>query len=281
MPQVSTLDLVLAAESRKSGIGAFNVVHLETAEAIAAAAERANLPVIMQVSHNCIRYHGGFEPIGRAMLEIARNSTAEIAVHLDHCESVELACQAIDLGFSSVMYDGSTLPYEENLAATAKVVEYAHKNGATVEAELGEIGGKKSAHAPGVRTDPAESKEFVAATGVDTLAVAVGSEHAMTSRTATLDHELIGRLREAAGVPLVLHGSSGVSDEEILRGIASGMTKINVSTHLNGFYTGAIREYLAANPDVVDSRKYTIAGREALSQEAQRLLTLFASGSAQ
>ncbi|MFW0121965.1 class II fructose-bisphosphate aldolase [Rothia sp. CCM 9419] len=276
MPQINTIDLVRSADQNRRGIGAFNVVHLETAEAIAQAAETTGLPVIMQLSHNCINFHGNLTPLGQAMIDIAQLSTANIAVHLDHCESVDLACQAIDLGFNSVMYDGSTLPYEENLAATVKVVEYAHRNGASVEAELGEIGGKKGAHTPGVRTDPTEAHEFVQTTGVDTLAVAVGSEHAMTERTARLDHELITQLRESTGVPLVLHGSSGVSDEQILQGIRSGMTKINVSTHLNSFFTEAIAQYLHQNPTVVDSRKYLGAAREALSAEAARLLSVFA-----
>lgn len=275
MPQVSSLEIVQAAAHQGTGIAAFNVIHLETAEALVTAAERAQLPLIVQISHNCIKYHGSLEPIGAAALALARGSAADIAVHLDHCEDVDLAKAAIDLGFSSVMYDGSTLSYEDNVQATKEVADYAHAHGCTVEAELGEIGGK-SAHTPGVRTDPAEAQDFVQRTSVDLLAVAVGSEHAMQERTAQLDHALIQRLAQATGVPLVLHGSSGVPDAEILRGIHSGMTKINVSTHLNGFYTRAIREYLAEHPQVTDSRKYTAAGRDALAKEAQRMLELFA-----
>lgn len=275
MTRTSSLEIVRAAASRGVGAAAFNVIHLETAEALVAAAERAGKPLILQLSHNCVRYHNDqLEPIGQAMIALADNTDAQIAVHLDHCESVELAKAAIDLGFNSVMYDGSTLAVPENIANTREVVDYAHARGATVEAELGEIGGK-GAHTPGVRTDPEEARQFVADTGVDLLAVAVGSEHAMQSRTASLDLELIAELKEAAGVPLVLHGSSGVPDEEIQRGIAAGMTKINVSTHLNGFFTRAIRDYLAENPEVTDSRKYLKAGREALSKEAERLIGVF------
>lgn len=276
MPQTSTLKLVAAAAQKHTGVGAFNVLHLETAEALVAAAERSGLPVILQLSHNCVKYHGSFEPLAQAMIAIAKASPADVAVHLDHCEDPELAKRAADLGFSSVMFDGSWLDIEENLAKTKEVTDYAHARGVDVEAELGEIGGKQGAHAPGVRTDPAEAKKFVEKTGVDMLAVAVGSEHAMATRTATLDHELIGRLKEAAGVPLVLHGSSGVADEEIQEGIRSGMTKINVSTHLNGFFTRAIRKFLDENPELTDSRKYIAAGREALSGEAERLLKVFA-----
>lgn len=272
MPLTATAELM----STGRGTGAFNVIHLETAEALVAAAERSGLPVILQISQNCADYHGGLEPIGLATLAIARASSAPVAVHLDHAEDAALARAAIDLGFSSVMFDGATLDYPANVAATAGVVDYAHERGVFVEAELGEIGGKDGAHAPGVRTDPNEAVRFVTDTGVDALAVAVGSSHAMSRREASVDLELIGRIHGVLDVPLVLHGSSGVPDHQLVSAIRSGMTKINVSTHLNGYFTRAVREYLAADQDVVDSRKYLRAGREALSAEAERLLTLFA-----
>lgn len=271
-----TRELITDAAAAGTGIGAFNVIHLETAEAIVSAAERAGLPVILQISENCVGYHGGLEPIGLGCLALAGSSAAGVAVHLDHAEDDELARRAIDLGFGSVMFDGSKLDFADNVATTAEVVGYAHDRGAMVEAELGEIGGKDGAHAPGVRTDPEEASSFVSKTGVDALAVAVGSSHAMTAREASLDLDLIGRLHDALAVPLVLHGSSGVPDETIQAAIRAGMTKINVSTHLNGFFTRAIRDYLAENPEVVDSRKYVAAGRAALSAEAERMLRLFA-----
>jgi fructose-bisphosphate aldolase class II len=197
-------------------------------------------------------------------------------VHLDHAEDDELARMAVDLGFGSVMFDGAKLDYESNVDTTVRIVEYAHARDVWVEAELGEIGGKDGAHAPGVRTDPAEAHRFVAETGVDSLAVAVGSSHAMTKRSAALDLELITRINAVVPVPLVLHGSSGVSDDQLVAAIAAGMTKINVSTHLNSFFTAAVRSYLTHNPEVVDSRKYVAAGRDALSAEAERLIRLFA-----
>lgn len=200
-------------------------------------------------------------------------------MHLDHAERVELVHEAVALGFSSVMYDGGKLPYDENVAVTAEVVAHCREAGVFVEAELGEVGGKDGAHAPGVRTDPAEARAFVAATGVDALAVAVGSSHAMKERTASLDLDLIERLRAAVPVPLVLHGSSGVPDEVITRAIVAGMRKINVSTHLVGLFTRAVRETLDAQPDLVDSRKYLGAGRKAVTPEAARLIRLFAGAS--
>ncbi len=277
MTLTPTRTLLDEARTRGAGVGAFNVIHLETAEALAAAAEATGRGVILQLSENCVRYHGGFDPIARAMLAVAERARAPIAVHLDHAEDPKLALRAIDAGFGSVMYDGATLPFAENVAATRRVVAHAATVGTLVEAELGEIGGKDGAHAPGVRTDPTEAARFVADTGVDALAVAVGSSHAMTERTAAIDLDLISRLREAVPVPLVLHGSSGVSDELIVRGIHAGLTKINVSTHLNAGFTGAIRAYLDQNPAVVDSRRYITAGREAVAAEAARLVELFAS----
>lgn len=275
MTLTATRALVTAAARNGTGIGAFNVIHLETAEALVAAAEQAGLPVILQISQNCARYHGGLRPIATATLEIARAASVAVAVHLDHAEDEELAFEAVDLGFGSVMYDGAHLDYDRNVASTARVVRYAHARGGYVEAELGTIGGKQGAHAPGVRTDPEEAAAFVRATNVDALAVAVGSSHAMTTRVATLDLDLIARLHAAVDVPLVLHGSSGVADEQIVGAISAGMTKVNVSTHLNGVFTAAVRAYLVANPSVVDSRKYVGAGRSALAGEAARMLRLF------
>ncbi|MEZ2391321.1 class II fructose-bisphosphate aldolase [bacterium RCC_150] len=276
MTLVSTRELMDAAAANGIGQGAFNVIHLETAEGLVAGAEAAGVPLILQISENCVRFHGSLLPIARGTLSIARDAAVPIALHLDHAESEELALQAVDLGFGSVMYDGGQLPYGRNVEATCRVAKYAKDHGVYIEAELGRIGGKDGAHAPGVRTDPAEARSFVEATGVDALAVAVGSSHAMTERNASLDLSLISRLKQAVRLPLVLHGSSGVADGMLVAAIRAGMTKINVSTHLNGFFTRAVREYLDANPSVVDSRKYIKAGRDALVMETARLLTLFA-----
>lgn len=276
MSLVNTRELMDAAATAGIGQGAFNIIHLETAEGLVAGAEAAGVPLILQISENCAKFHGGLEPLARGALAIARDASVPVALHLDHAESEELALQAVDLGFGSVMYDGAHLPYAENVEATRRVAAYAHERGVHVEAELGKVGGKDGAHAPGVRTDPGEARDFVAATGVDALAVAVGSSHAMTERSAQLDLELITRLKDAVQRPLVLHGSSGVADETLVAAIRAGMTKINVSTHLNGFFTRAVRDYLDANPAVVDSRKYIAAGRDALVVETARLLTLFA-----
>lgn len=277
MPLVPTAELMAEASERGCGVGAFNVLHLETAEALVAAAEEAGHGLILQISQNLVRFHGALQPIALASLAVASASSARVAVHLDHAEDEDLVDEAIALGFGSVMFDGATLPYEQNVAATRRVVDKAHAAGVYVEAELGEIGGKDGAHAPGVRTDPIEAKQFVAETGVDALAVAVGSSHAMATRTASLDLELVAAIRSAVDVPLVLHGSSGVPDDLMTASIRAGIRKVNVSTHLNKAFTGGVRAYLDGDDTVVDSRKYLGAGRAAMQHEATRLLRLFAA----
>lgn len=266
----------LAARAREQGVGlaAFNVVHLENAQAFTAAAAAAGSPVVLQISQNAAKYPGALAPIALATLEIARRASTEVVVHLDHADDLDLIHEALDLGFTSVMYDGSKLPDAQNRSRTAEVVEAAHARGVSVEAELGEVGGKDGVHDPSARTDPQEAARFVAETGVDLLAVAVGSSHAMTERTASLDNALISAIARAVKVPLVLHGSSGVADEDIQAAIRAGMTKINMSTHLNQVFTSAVRNRLEADPGLVDTRRWMAPAREAGRTEAERLLGL-------
>lgn len=255
-------------------IAAFNVITLEYAEGIVAGAERAGLPVLLSVSHNAVRFHGGLAPLAAACRALADAASVPVALHLDHCESEELVMEAAGLGFASAMFDVSTRPYAENVAATARVAAGAHERGLWVEAELGEIGGKDGAHAPGVRTDPAEATAFVAATGVDALAVAVGSSHAMTSRTARLDVDLISRLAAAVPVPLVLHGSSGVDDDGIRAAVAAGIRKVNVGTQLSAAYSNAVRAELGGS---TDPRRALAAAREAIAADVAHLLDVISS----
>ncbi len=274
MPLYPTSDMVRAAAATGHGVGAFNVIQIEHAEAFVAGAAAANAPVVLQISENAVKYHCSLAPIGLAMLAVARQAALPVAVHLDHVGSVDLVQEAVDLGFTSVMFDASKLSYKDNVAETARVVELCHAAGVGVEAELGEIGGKDGVHAPGARTNPADAAAFVAATGVDALAVAVGSSHAMLTRDAALDFPLITEIRDTIGVPLVLHGSSGVADADLTHAVEAGMTKVNISTHLNHAFTDAVRAYLAENPDVVDTRKYLGAGRTAVANEVTRLLAV-------
>lgn len=276
MPLVSLAPLARERAAAGKGLGAFNVIHLENAEWFVRAAEAAQEPVVLQISQNAVNYHGSLAPIALATLAVAKQATVPVVVHLDHAEDVSLVFEAIDLGFTSVMYDGSKLDYAANVETTKRVVDRAHASGISVEAELGEVGGKDGVHALGVRTSPTEAQSFVAATGVDLLAVAVGSSHAMTTRDAVLDLELIGQLKDVLEVPLVLHGSSGVADDIMAAAIRAGMTKINVSTHLNKIFTTQVREYLDQNPSVVDSRKYIAKAMDAVEREVTRLLKHYA-----
>ena len=266
----------LLSGTSRVGVGAFNVIQLEHAEAIIAGAVTADLPVIVQISENAVRYHGGLAALGTAALILARDCPLPIVVHLDHAEDEDLIREALDLGFKSVMFDGSKLAWEENLSRTAAVAKLCHEAGASIEAELGEVGGKDGAHAPGVRTDPDEAGRFVEATGVDSLAVAVGTSHAMADRSAVVDLDLIGALAAAVPVPLVLHGSSGVDDAGLQAAVRAGISKVNIGTRLNQVLTEVVRERLAADPALSDPRKYLGPGRTAIQAEVSRMLELLA-----
>ncbi|MFV0137520.1 class II fructose-bisphosphate aldolase [Streptomyces sp. HMX87] len=310
MPLATTGGLVTRAAAARSAVAAFNIITLEHVEAVVAGAESVAAPVVLQVSENAVKFrYGRLLPLARAAVAAAERASVPVALHLDHVQSDSLLRQAPDAGFSSVMYDASRLPYAENLAATRAAADWAHAQGLWIEAELGEVGGKAGpggwgsgrpggwgsgrlaergsgrsaergrgarppldAHAPGARTDPAEARAFVADSGVDALAVAVGSTHAMTTRTATLDHDLLKRLSAALDVPLVLHGSSGVPDGQLAAAVAGGIAKVNVGTALNAAMTGAVREYLAANPEAVDSRGYLTVGRQAMVRTVTEII---------
>jgi len=272
MPAARMEEIVGPAATAGRGVGAFNVIGIEYAEAIVSGAEAAGAPVVLQLSQNCVAYHGALGPLGRACAAIAGSAAVPVALHLDHVTGTDLVREADGLGIGSVMYDASALPYDQNVRATAAVARWCHERGMWVEAELGEIGGKDGVHSPRARTDPGEAARYVDATGVDALAVAVGSSHAMLTRDAVLDTRLIARIHGAVGVPLVLHGSSGAPDAALAAAVGAGMTKINVATQLNKTFTAAVRDRLAADPSLVDPRRYGAAGRDAIAIEVTRLL---------
>ncbi|MFG3662025.1 class II fructose-bisphosphate aldolase [Streptomyces sp. NPDC047706] len=280
MPLVRTGELVTRAADARSAVAAFNIITLEHIEAVIAGAESAGSGVVLQVSENAVKFrYGRLLPLARAAVTAAERAAVPVALHLDHIQSDSLLRQAPDAGFSSVMYDAARLAYAENLAATRAAADWAHAQGLWIEAELGQVGGKDGqppldAHAPGARTEPAQARAFVTGTGVDALAVAIGSSHAMTTRTATLDHTLLKRLSGTLDVPLVLHGSSGVPDGDLTAAVAGGITKVNVGTALNVAMTGAIREFLAARPEAVDSRMYLSVGREAMVRTVTAMLRI-------
>lgn len=275
MPLVPMAQAVAGA--RPGGLAAFNVIELEHAEAIVAGAEAARRPVVLQLSENTVAFHGALAPLALACLRIAAGAAVPVVVHLDHAVRRDLVTEAVELGVLSVMFDASALGYDDNVAATASVTRWCHERGAWVEAELGEVGGKDGVHSPGARTDPAQAATYVTATGVDALAVAVGSSHAMLTREAHLDNTLITEIAAAAGVPLVLHGSSGVPDGGLVAAVRHGMVKINIATQLNKVLTGAVRTVLAADEKGVDPRKWMGPARSAVAAEAERLLVLLAA----
>ena len=279
MPLVPTGGLVAEAARRNGAVAAANVITLEHAEAICAAATECGVAVILQISENAVTFHGGrLRPIAAAAADVARTAGVPVALHLDHVTHDALVAEAADAGFSSLMYDAGALAYEENVERTAHAARVAHGSGLWVEAELGYVGGKpgavQSAHTAGVRTDPDEAFDYVARTGVDALAVAVGSSHAMTTRSATLDIDLIARLDARLDVPLVLHGSSGVPDDQLRAAAAAGIRKVNVGTALNIAMTRSIRDYLAEHEQAVDPRAYLAPARQAMASAVGRVLTV-------
>ena len=277
MSIVRTDVLVRIARAAGGAVLGVNVVTLEHAEAVTAAAEEAGRPVILQVSENAVAFHrGALAPLAAACRLMAERSSARIALHLDHVTDWALLREAADCGFSSVMFDAGARPYVDNVRDTRAAADWAHGAGLWIEAELGHVGGKdaqvRSAHAEGVRTDPVEARTYVDVTGVDALAVAVGSSHAMRTRSAQLDHELLARLRDVSHVPLVLHGSSGVADDELRSAVRHGITKVNVGTAVGVANTEAVRAVLAADPGLHDPRHYLAVARDAMRDAVLSLL---------
>ncbi|MEC5170251.1 class II fructose-bisphosphate aldolase [Glaciihabitans sp. GrIS 2.15] len=276
----TTAHLINEAVARGRAVPSFNVISLEHAEAIVGGADLAGIGVLLQLSENAVKFHGGMRPLLAACRELATSARSPIGIHLDHFESATLIDEAIALGsgfgIGSLMVDASTEPYERNVALTASAVARGHAAGLWIEAELGEVGGKDGAHAPGVRTDPLEAARFVDATGVDGLAVAVGSSHAMTDQTASLDLDLIARLSSAVAVPLVLHGSSGVPDAALREAVAAGIRKVNVGTGLNIAFTAEVRAVLESSPMLSDPRRYLAPARDRVSDLVAHLCGVIA-----
>lgn len=272
MAIISSREAFSWANTSVRSVAAFNVITLEHAQAIVWAAERSDAPVILQLSENAIAYHRDATAIAEAMATIAQQSSARSVLHLDHITQENLARNAVGLGFSSVMWDSSSLPLKENLSRTRDFVHWAHERDIWVEAELGEIGGKEGAHAPGVRTNPLEAQAFVEATRVDALAVAVGSSHAMATKAAVLDIDLIREIKEQLSVPLVLHGSSGVPDDMLVEACSAGMVKVNIGTALNTAATQAVRRVLSEAADLSDPRRYLGAARDAMADVVEHYI---------
>lgn len=269
MKNITMQQLLGQAQKGRYAVGAFNVHTMEVAQAIVSAAEAENSPVILQINQGTIKY-AGVEYIAAVAKTAQAVTKVPVVVHLDHGTTYEVMAQCIRHGFDSVMIDASKLPLEENIAMVRKVVELAHAADVAVEAELGKVGGVEddivvSAKEAGL-TDPAEAERFVEATGVDSLAVAIGTAHGVYSGEPHLDFELLAEIKKRVSIPLVLHGASGVPDEAVQKAIALGICKVNISTELKQPFAATLRAQAAADPSQIDPRKLLGPTREAMAQ---------------
>ncbi|GAB6179300.1 class II fructose-1,6-bisphosphate aldolase [Desulfotomaculum defluvii] len=280
MPLVPVKELLAKAEEGKYAVGAFNVNNMEIVQAILAAAEAEKAPVIMQASQGAIKY-AGIEYIYALANMAASQSTVPMALHLDHGTSFEQCMQCIRYGFTSVMIDGSKLPLEDNIALTNKVIEVARATGVSVEAELGKIGGTEDDIHVDERdaffTDPEEARYFVEKTGVDALAIAIGTAHGQYKGVPQLDFARLEKIVGMINVPVVLHGSSGVPDEAIQEAIRLGVRKVNIDTNIREAFTGACRQVIENNAKEIDPRKVLAPAREAATQVIREKIRVFGS----
>ncbi len=274
---VNLVEILKLAEEKKCAVGAFNTPNLECVNAVIGAAERLNVPVI--IAH--AELHEEVSPlakIGPVMVQAAGTAKVPVCVHLDHCEHLDYMRQALEIGFTGVMYDGSTLPYDENLENTRKAVAMAKDYNCGVEAELGALasreGGAASASGP-VYTDPDEAVRFCRETGIDALAPSFGTAHGIYKSRPVLDLDRVKVIAEKTGLPLVMHGGSGVSPEDYRTGIANGLRKINYYSYMSKAGTQAVRELLARE-DVTFFHDLALAAEKAMSADAEKAMRVFA-----
>ena len=274
---VNLVEILKIAEEKKCAVGAFNTPNLECVNAVLGAAERLNVPVI--ISH--AELHEEVSPlkkIGPVMVEAAKAARVPVCVHLDHCETLSYMQEALDIGFTGVMYDGSTLPYEENLENTKKAVAMAKNYNCGVEAELGALasreGGAANASGP-VYTDPEEAVVFCRETGIDALAPSFGTAHGIYKAKPVLDLERVRVIAEKTGLPLVMHGGSGVSPEDYRTGIKNGLRKINYYSYMSKAGTQAVKDLLAKE-DVTFFHDLALAAEKAMSADAEKAMRVFA-----
>jgi fructose-bisphosphate aldolase class II len=271
--------MLKAALEGQFAVGAFNANNMEMVQAIVEAATEERAPVILQVSQGAIRYAGLAFAAGLVKIAAA-NTDVPVALHLDHGTDFEQNVLCLREGFTSLMYDGSSLPLEENIRISRRVCDISHICGIPVETELGKVlkRGATPQEVQDAMAKPEEAKRFIETTGADSLAVAVGSIHALLSQTAELDIERLKAIREAIpDTPLVLHGSSGVKEDSVVESIQHGICKVNVATYLSQAFTYAMFDHLKANPDVEDPRKHLVPAREAAKERVRAKIRLFGS----
>lgn len=264
MPLVTTKQLLTDAQKNGYAVGAFNVENMEMVQAVVAAAEELHSPVIMQTTPSTVKY-ADVDYFYANVKIAAEKASVPVVMHLDHGNSFELAMRAYRAGYTSIMIDGSHESFEDNIAVTKAVVDACHPGGVPVEAELGKVGGKEDDLEGGEGnpyTDPQEAKTFVERTGVDFLAVAIGTAHGVYKGIPKLDVDRLSEIRSVVDIPLVLHGTSGVPDDAVRECIKRGICKVNYATDLRIAFSKGVKEVLAENPDVFDPKKYNARGRE-------------------
>ncbi|MBE0600661.1 MAG: class II fructose-bisphosphate aldolase [Firmicutes bacterium] len=272
MPLVTSKELLLAAQKDKYAIAAFNVENMEMAQAVISAAEEACAPVIVQTTSGTLKYAPPAIFAG-IVAHLAQNVKVPVAMHLDHGSSLELAKACIAAGYTSLMIDGSLLPFSGNVALTKSVVQIAYN--LPVEAELGTVGGKEDGHdAKPQYTDPKEAVEFVRETDISSFAVAIGTAHGVYKGVPKLNIDLLDKIRQAVAIPLVLHGTSGVPHDQVRACIRRGICKVNYATELRIAFSDGVKSVLAKRPDVFDPKQYLAAGREAVKSRVLELIRL-------
>jgi len=280
LPLVPAAAILRRAQSGGWAVGAFNCNNMEIVQAIIRAAEEESAPVILQASQGAIKYAGLDFIVAMARTAISQTSVP-VAIHLDHGTSFEQVVRCIRGGFTSVMIDGSHHPLAENIALTRRVVEVARAVDVSVEAELGRIGGTEDdisvAERDAFFTDPEEARLFVESTGVDSLAVAIGTAHGRYRGEPKLDFQRLEQIRKAVNIPLVLHGSSGVPADAVRQAIKLGVCKVNIDTDIRQSFTEAVRRVLAADPDEIDPRKVLGPAREAAVATIREKIRIFGS----
>lgn len=283
MPLVNSRELLQDAQRHRYAVGAFNVENMEMMQAVVEAAQAEGASVILQTTPSTLKYAdpATFAAMAQA---VAREATIPVAIHLDHGDSFKLCTQAIKDGYTSVMIDGSKLPLAENIALVQQVVQRAGEAPLCpcVEAELGQLSGKEDnlevKDGEDIYTDPKEAACFVEQTGIDSLAVAIGTAHGFYKGTPKLDFERLAQIRDAVSVPLVLHGTSGVPDEDVQRAISLGVCKVNFATELRAAYTQAVRQVLADDPSLYDPKKFGGPGRDAVSNLVRHRIEICGNG---
>lgn len=269
MSLVNPINFIKKAQQKGVAIPAFNVHNMETIQAVIEGAAEERSPVIIQTTPGTLK-HAGIPDIAATVKAESELYNIPIALHVDHCTSFETIIRCIRYGYTSVMIDGAHLPYEENVALVRKVVEISHFANISVEAELGKIGGTEDDLTLDEReatfTVPKEAEAFVKATGIDTLAIAIGTAHGMYKGEPKLDFERLSSIRDLLDLPLVLHGASGIPDESIKEAVKRGICKINIATELKLPMALAIQECFRKNPEESDPRKYMGAAKLAVKK---------------